>query len=386
MQKIKMGILGVGNMGGEHLKSLLNGSVPEIEATAVADINPARLKWARELAGENLPCFDSAEAMLEGARLDALLIAVPHYDHPRFAIEALRRGLHVMTEKPAGVFTRQVREMNEAAARSGRVFGIMYNQRTNHIYRKMRELVQGGGLGRLRRVNWVITNWFRSQAYYDSGAWRATWSGEGGGVLLNQCPHNLDLLQWICGMPEKVYASMRFGQWHDIEVEDDVSALLTFPGGVSGVFVTSTGDYPGSNRFELTLDRGKLVAEENKLTLWELDESIAAFNAHNDVPFNTPGLKELTPDTDGLSEQHVGILNNFAAAVLRGAPLLAPGGEGINGLTLSNAMHLSSWLGKEIALPLDEALYEAELMRRVAGSKRKEANSVFVDPSSSYNN
>jgi predicted dehydrogenase len=248
---------------------------------------------------------------------------------------------------------------------------MMFNQRTNHVYRKMRELVQSGEFGQIRRVNWIITNWYRPQAYYDSGAWRATWSGEGGGVLLNQCPHNLDLWQWICGMPKKISAKMSFGKWHDIEVEDDVTIVAEYENGATGTFITSTGDAPGRNRFEVTMDGGTIMVEDNVLTVTKLEVSEPEFSATNTLIFGCPAYTVYTPETDGESPQHVGVLNAFASAILHGTDLIADGTEGINGLMLSNAAHLSAWLGEEVTLPIDEDRFYEELMKRVASSRRK---------------
>ncbi len=387
MEQVRLGIIGIGNMGTAHANNSKHGKCPEIKLTAVADINPKRLEWAAEKLDPSVAKFSTAEEMLDSGLIDAAIVAVPHYDHPKYAMECFKRGLHVMVEKPAGVFTKQVREMNEAAKKSNVIFGMMFNQRTDHVYRKMRELVQSGSLGAIRRTNWVITGWYRPQAYYDSGAWRATWSGEGGGVLLNQCPHNLDLWQWICGMPTKVSTHMYFGKWHDIEVEDDVTTFVEYANGATGVFVTTTGDAPGTNRFEITLDKGKLIAEDGKLTLWELETPEPEFSKTNQVPFGQPKSTKIEVETDGQSPQHVGVLNAFAAAILRGEPLVAGGEEGINGLTLSNAMHLSAWLGKEISLPFDEDLFYNELMKRVQNSRRKEnINAVVADTSGTYGN
>lgn len=387
MEQVRLGIIGIGNMGTAHANNIKDGKCPEIKLTAVADINPKRLEWAAEKLDPSVAKFSTAEEMLDSGLIDAAIVAVPHYDHPKYAMECFKRGLHVMVEKPAGVFTKQVREMNEAAKKSNVIFGMMFNQRTDHVYRKMRELVQSGSLGAIRRTNWVITGWYRPQAYYDSGAWRATWSGEGGGVLLNQCPHNLDLWQWICGMPTKVSTHMYFGKWHDIEAEDDVTTFVEYANGATGVFVTTTGDAPGTNRFEITLDKGKLIAEDGKLTLWELETPEPEFSKTNKVPFGQPKSTKIEVETDGQSPQHVGVLNAFAAAILRGEPLVAGGEEGINGLTLSNAMHLSAWLGKEISLPFDEDLFYNELMKRVQNSRRKEnINAVVADTSGTYGN
>lgn len=386
MEKIRLGIIGIGNMGTAHINNILSGKCPEIEVAAVADIDPARLKWAEENLPKSVGIFDDAEAMLDSGLIDSALIAVPHYDHPRYAIDCMRRGIHVMVEKPAGVYTKQVREMNEFAKKSDVVFGMMFNQRTDHIYRKMHQLVHSGELGQIRRTSWIITNWYRPQAYYDSGAWRATWAGEGGGVLLNQCPHNLDLWQWICGMPVKVYAHMHFGKWHDIEVEDDVTAYVEYANGATGTFITSTGDTPGTNRFEILLDKGKLVSENGKLYMWKLEQSEPEFRRTCDRIFAQPKAEFFEVETDGKSEQHVGVLNAFAGAVLRGTPLIANGEEGINGLLISNAMHLSAWLKKEIEIPFDEDLFYRELMKRVKMSRRKqEVKNIVADTSGTYN-
>ena len=384
MDKVRIGIIGVGNMGSGHFTNIQEGKCPELKVTAVCDIDPARLEWAQSKA-DDIAAFSSAEEMLDSGLIDAAIIAVPHYQHPRYAMACFERNIHVMVEKPAGVYTKQVREMNEAAKKSNVKFGMMFNQRTDCIYRKMRELVQSGKYGEIRRTNWIITNWYRSQAYYDSGNWRATWSGEGGGVLLNQCPHNLDLWQWICGMPVKISAQMYFGKWHDIEVEDDVTAFVEYENGATGTFITSTGDIPGSNRFEITMDKARILAEGGKLYLTELEVPEPEFSRTNKIAFASPKTTTIEVETDGKSEQHVGVLNAFAAAILRGEPMTAGGEEGIYGLTLSNAMHLSAWLGKEVTLPLDEELFYEELMKRVRTSRKKEpVQTVYSDTSGTY--
>ena len=385
-EKIKLGIIGIGNMGSAHAKNIVGGECPDFELVAVADLKPERLKWAKENLGENISLFDNAIEMLDSGKINACIVSVPHYDHPKYAMECMRRGIHVMVEKPAGVYTKQVKEMNaEAKKHPEVVFGMMFNQRTNCIYRKMREIVKSGKYGNIRRTNWIITTWYRPQAYYDSGDWRATWSGEGGGVLLNQCPHQLDLWQWICGMPKKVQSKLHYGLWHDIEVEDDVTTYVEYENGATGVFITSTGDAHGVNRFEIQMDKGRLIAENEQLELIEYDMTEQEFSKTNTEPFATVGAKEVDVETDGKDPQHVGVLNAWGGAILRGEPLVAGGEEGINGLTLSNAMHLSSWLDKEITLPFDEELYYNELMKRVATSKRKtNVKEVVADTSGSY--
>ncbi len=378
MKKIRLGILGLGNMGASHAKKLFAGECEEVTLAAVCDEKQSRRDWA----AENIPgvhVFEDAEKMMDSGVIDSLIVAVPHYDHPKYAIMAMKKGLNVMTEKPAGVYTKQVLEMNKIADECGVVFAIMMNQRTNCIYRKMREIVKSGELGEIRRTNWLITNWYRSQTYYDSGDWRATWSGEGGGVLLNQCPHNLDLWQWICGMPSKVTAKMHFGKWHDIEVEDDVSVYVEYPNGATGSFITSTGDACGTNRFEIILDKGKLVAEGDKLYMWKTDVSEEEFLKTNVKPFGNRKFEYSEVETDGENPQHMGVFKAFAANILHGTPLVADGREGINGLTLSNAMHLSAFTNSEIEISsFDHYLFYNELMKRVATSRRKSVVATAV--------
>jgi len=374
MNAVRFGILGMGNMGSGHLKLFMENKIKDGELAAVCDLKKDRLEWAQAQA-PGVKTFGNAQEMMDSGLIDAIIIAVPHYLHPPMAIEGFKRKIHVLCEKPAGVYTKQVREMNAAAdeaEKDGVVFGIMFNQRTNSVFKKMREIVHGGALGQIKRNNWLITNWYRPQAYYDSGDWRATWSGEGGGVLLNQCPHNLDLWQWICGMPQKVTAFCHEGKWHNIEVEDDVTAYVEYADGSTGVFVTSTADMPGDNRFEVMGDNGKLVFEDDKLTLYKLQTAERVFNKENTVPFGQPAWDVQPVETDGSNPQHAGVTSAFVDKILGRGELVAPGQEGINGLTISNAMHLSSWLGKTVELPLDEDLFYAELQKRVKTSRRRQ--------------
>lgn len=345
MDKVRLGVVGLGNMGPSHCKAIhVLHQVPGMTLGAVCDISEERRKRAAEQF-EGVPIFEDVTEMYESGLIDAVLIAVPHFYHPSFAIEAFAHGLHVLIEKPAGVYTKQVLEMNAAAASSGKVFGIMYNQRTNPVYQKVRDLVQGGELGSIKRAVWVVTDWYRPQAYHDSGEWRSTWRGEGGGTLINQNPHNLDLFQWILGMPERIRAFCGYGKYYDIEVEDDVTAYMEFAQGGTGVYITSTGESPGTNRLEISADMGRIVVEHNEISFDRNRISEREFNKTNTRPFGRPEHWHCTiPVSNSGGERHVGILKNFTQAILRGEKLLAPGEEGIYGLTLSNAIHYSSWV------------------------------------------
>ena len=384
MEKVRLGLIGAGNIGSAHVQNILEGNCPEIEITAAADRRESRRQWAKEKLPD-AAIFTEGDELIASGKCDAILIAVPHYQHPTLAVAGFRHGLHVMCEKPAGVYTLQVREMIAEADRHPELtFGMMFNQRTNCVYRKLKEMIDGGTLGQIKRMSWLITDWYRTQYYYDSGAWRATWNGEGGGVLLNQCPHQLDLLQWLCGLPVSVLARCYEGKWHDIEVEDDVTAFLEFENGATGVFVTSTGDAPGTNRLEITGTLGKAVCEGDELTFWKNAEDERAWCVSCKEGFRAPDCEKMTVETDGHNPQHPAVLNAFAAHILRGEPLVADGREGIRGLMLSNAMHLSSWLGKPVTLPIDEELFHQMLTEKCRTSRHKEDRDVTMDTKGSY--
>ena len=370
MDIVRFGVIGLGNMGSSHIKYLSEGKINGAKLTAICDIDPDKLERGHQVAPD-AAAFADYSALLDSGLVDAVILAVPHYLHPPMAIEAFSKKVNVLTEKPAGVYTKAVYEMNEAAKASGMLFGIMYNQRTNPRFAKMREIVQSGELGKITRVTWIITDWYRTQGYYNSGGWRATWSGEGGGVLLNQCPHNLDLLQWITGMPCRITAKCHVGKWHDIEVEDDVTAYLEYPNGATGIFVTTTGECPGTNRFEVSGTLGKLTHENGVLTHVRLSQDMQEFSYDADTSFGTPEKTVETVEVEGVETAHPGITQNFTDALLHGTPLLAPGEEGVNGLNISNAMYLSSWLDRPIDLPVDPELYWTELEKRIASSKGK---------------
>lgn len=384
MQKIRLGIIGVGNMGTTHCKNIQEGKLVDFHLCAVADRRESRREWARQNLSAETIIFEEGKNLIASGTCDAVLIAVPHYQHPELSILALENHLHVMCEKPAGVYTKQVREMNEAAEKSDCIFGMMFNQRTNSIYRKMKEIVSGGDMGEIKRVTWIVTDWYRTQSYYDSGSWRATWDGEGGGVLLNQCPHNLDLLQWICGMPMRVRAFCHEGKWHDIEVEDDVTAYLEYENGATGVFITSTADAPGTNRFEIVMEMGKLLCENGKLTLYRLKQNEREFCRTAKGGFDQPEYEIIEITCDGKNEEHVGVMKAFGGAILRSEPLVADGREGIKGLMISNAMHLSSWLDCTVPLPVDEEVFLKELNYRRERSREKESYDITFDTEGSY--
>ncbi len=371
MEKVRFGIVGCGNMGSGHAKNFFEGKITNGVISAVCDLNPAKFKYFEEKFGDSIKYFTDAEEMFKSGECDAVMICTPHYIHPDLAILALDNNLNCIVEKPAGVYTLQVKKMLERAEKSDKILGIMFNQRTNPAFKKMREMVQNGSIGEVKRTNWIITDWYRTQQYYDSGDWRATWKGEGGGVLYNQAPHQLDLFQWIVGMmPSKVHAFCHYGKWHDIEVEDDVTCYVEYPNGATGVFITTTADAPGTNRFEITGTKGTLIFEGDKLYYTELEIDEREHCRTCEKGFDKPkALPKVEVELVGENSQHSGICNNIANAILGLEPVYAPAKDGINGVELANAMHLSSWLGEAVTLPINGELFYEELKKRIAISK-----------------
>lgn len=342
MSNIRLGVVGFGNMGTIHCMKVTKGEVPGMELTAICDFSEERCRVARENY-PNVKVFNTATELYKSGLCDVVIVATPHYDHPKLVQEAFAYGLNVITEKPAGVYTKQVLEMNQGAEQSGKLFGIMYNQRTNPVYQKVRELVQNGTLGNIKRISWVITDWYRPQAYHDSGGWRSTWKTEGGGALINQNPHQLDLWQWMFGMPDRIRSFVSFGKYYDIEVEDDVTAYFEYDNGVTGTYITSTGECPGTNRLEIACDMGRVIVEKNQIIFDRNVVSEREFNKNFKGVFGTPECWKCEIPVSGRGEQHVGILKDFVKVMNQGGELLAPGYEGIKGLTISNAIHYSAW-------------------------------------------
>jgi predicted dehydrogenase len=350
-------------MGAAHISNSLP-KIPRVELTAVADSDPARLQRYSEVAQ-----FTDPVEMIQSGKVNAVLIATPHYAHTTIGVHALEAGLHVLVEKPISVHKADCEKL--IAAHRGQVFAAMFNQRTDGVYKALRSLVQSGELGSIKRATWHITNWFRTETYYRSGGWRATWAGEGGGVLLNQAPHNLDLFQWIVGMPKRVHAFCGFGRWHDIEVEDDVTAYLEFENGATGTFVTSTGEFPGTNRLEISGDRGRLVMENGKITFERTESPVGEFCRNSTEAFASIPTWQCEVPAAKSGNQHTEIIRNFVGAILDGEELIAPATEGIHSVELANAMILSSLTSRTVELPMDSREYEAQLSKLVANSRQK---------------
>ncbi len=379
---VRLGIIGVGAMGTAHAKYVMDGAVPRCELTAVCDMNGRRLDTY-----PNPKHYIESMEMIRSGEIDAVLIATPHYYHTTMGIDALSNGLHVLVEKPISVHKADCERLIAAHKNENQVFAAMFNQRTTPVFRKLKQLIEAGELGDIIRVNWIITDWFRTEAYYASSDWRATWKGEGGGVLLNQCPHQLDLMQWLFGMPKKVRAFCEFGSRHDIEVEDQVTAYMEFPGGVSGVFIASTGEAPGTNRLEIACERGKVVLENGKLTWTRTEQMVSEFSKTSPLGFALPDFWNVDIPVSSSGPQHLGITQNFVDAILDGTPLIAPAEEGINSVELANAMIYSSLTESTVEMPMDSAAYESKLNELIASSThvKKVVEKQKEDLASSWN-
>ena len=366
MDKVRIGIIGMGNMGRFHANDLLDGKVPRGELAAVGSTSPHKLEEYKE---KGVQIFGSGEEMIASGAIDALLIATPHYQHTRLGVAALEAGLHIMVEKPISAHKADAeRLIAAAAARPDQVFGAMFQLRVEPRYQKIRELVQGGELGDLVRVLWIMTDWFRSEAYFQSGGWRATWKGEGGGVLLNQCLHQLDAMQWITGMPSQVRSHVGIGKWHDIEVEDDVTCYMKFANGASGAFITSSGETPGSNRFEIAGTKGRLILENDTLTLTRNEVPSDEWCKTSKIGFQKPETTVEEIPIPGADAAHATLMTNFVNAILDGEALIAPGVEGLGSVELANVMVYSGLLNESVDLPMDGEAWEAKLNELIAKS------------------
>lgn len=359
MDKVRFGLIGCGNIAKLHLGYL--DKLDNVTLTAVAEPVAAAQATVQEQFGEryDFKFFDDPIEMMASGLIDAILIATPHYFHPDLAIAGFEHGLHVLCEKPAAVTAADAQRMNEAHAKHPElVFAMMFNQRTKPLWRKVKELVAGGELGRIQRVTWIITNWYRTQAYYDSGSWRGTWAGEGGGVLLNQCPHNLDLIQWIAGLPQRVTAIAGIGKYHRIEVEDEITAMLEYENGAVGTFVTTTGEAPGANRLEIVGDKATLLTHGGStIEVTRTEVPVSEHLKTSAEGFGAPGNTREVLEVEGGEQEHKAITRNFVNTILGKEKLVAPGEDGIRSLELGNAMLMSGLTHKPVDLPMDRQAY-----------------------------
>ncbi len=357
----------MGNMGKHHADYLLNKKVARAELSAVGSTSPQKLAAYKE---KGVEVFGDGEAMIRSGKIDALLIATPHYQHTSLGIAALEAGLHVMVEKPISAHKADAERLIAVRQKHPKlIFGAMFQLRTENRYMKIKKLITDGQLGEIVRFSWIVTDWFRTEAYYASGGWRATWRGEGGGVLINQCLHQLDMLQWLLGMPSSVRSFVQLGRFHNIEVEDQITAYLEFPNKATGVFIASTGEAPGTNRLEIAGTMGKLVLENDKLTFIRNEVSMFEQLKTAKLGFQKPETWNVDVPITTAPAQHATLMQNFVDAILDGAPLISPGEEGIHSIELANVMLYSGLINQTVQMPMDSAAYECKLKQLIAESK-----------------
>ncbi|MCY2955234.1 MAG: Gfo/Idh/MocA family oxidoreductase [Planctomycetota bacterium] len=386
MGKVRIGVIGLGNMGAFHVSYMnkIDGAV----LGAVCDVDRGRVE--RAIAGGGVAGFGTYPELIGSGAVDAVVVATPHYQHCEIARLAFERGMHALVEKPLAVTIGEARRTVEAAGKTNLKFGMMFQMRTFPMFRKVRELIVEGELGEISRVTWLITDWFRTWTYYGSGGWRATWAGEGGGVLLNQCPHNLDLLHWITGMmPNRITAIASIGKTHPIEVEDEVSAILEYPNGAVGQFVTTTGEAPGTNRLEIAGDRGKIVLEKGKIVFTRTRKGVREIREKSPEAFaNVEAWDIEVPYKADGAESHTIITQNFVNAILKGEELIAPAADGAKGLEIGNAMLMAGVTREAVNLPLDGEAYDRllkDLTAKYGGKKTVAARADAVtDISASF--
>ena len=384
MDTVRFGVIGCGSMAGHHMGYI--DSIDRAKLTAICDNDEKALKAASEKHPDAKTFADGFEVIKSG-EVDAILICTPHYSHPPLSMAAFEAGVHVLTEKPVAVTAKAAQEVNEAHAKYPNVkYGAMFQQRTAPHWQCVKRIIDSGSLGKLIRTNWTITTWFRTQTYYNSGGWRATWKGEGGGVLINQCPHNLDLFQWFVGMPSKVTAKVGLGKYHNIEVEDEVMALLEYDNGAIGHFVTSTAEAPGVNRLEIVGENGTLIFDDGKIILKQLPVNSIEYLKTSPERFKAPSPDVHEIKAGGSGGEHKLITENFVKSILDGDALIATGEEGIHGLELGNAMLMSGITNQTVNVPTDREAFDKLLIELGEKStfKKETVNAGKADMGSSF--
>lgn len=378
---IQLAVIGVGAMGSQHCKDIL--TLPGVQLSAVCDLMPERME---AYSSSTTKTFTDYRELLHTMDLDGVLISTPHYQHTPIALDCFQKGINVLTEKPIAAqmsdgFAMEKGYKEAIKHHPNLIFAIMFQQRTYGYWKKIKQMINEGELGRIIRATWIITNWFRNQCYFDNGEWRATWKGEGGGVLINQCPHNLDLFQWFFGMPKKVTGLAGLGKYHEIEVEDEVTAIFEYQNGMIGHFITSTGESPGTNRLEIVGEKGKLVFENNVLRFWKNKVSMLDQIRTSTDPYALTEFVEMEVPYEhhGLPGHKI-IIENFVNAICGKEEIIVQGVEGLNQLHLSNSILLSSLLNKKIDLPMNSEIFKSRLEEKIRNSKVKKNSGKYLIP------
>ena len=371
MRAIRFAVVGTGNIGQQHINLLRSGDIKNAELVATVSRSGAAV-------AASVPHFSSLESLLKAHCCDAVLIATPTMDHVTAAQLAAERGLHVLLEKPLAMSVGQSQSLIDNMP-SDIQFAVMLNQRFHPAYAAIKRLLNDGRIGAIQRYTWTMTAWYRPDVYYKVSRWRGTWPGEGGGLLINQCIHNLDIMQWLFGLPDRLSAKVAFGRYHDIDVEDEVTAILEHDSGSVGLLQASSGEAPGFNRLEIIGDEGVITWDDKELTLLKADQSVSEHCATTREMFGMPSFTRETILLEEGVNQHAQVVQNFVDALTQGSRLLTPASEGLGSLQLANGMLLSQWDDSAIALPIDSHRYEQLLSERIASSSLREAQNIEVE-------
>ena len=365
-KKIKYGVVGIGGMGASHASKLFKSEINDAVLTAVCDADVSH-----KYKFENIPFYLNIKNFLKQDIIDAVIIATPHKSHVEIAKLALQNNINVIVEKPLAITSKKCREFIKFSENYESKFTVMLNQRTNPVYLKIKDLIQTGSLGSIHRYQWTITDWFRTNYYYKTSKWRAKWESEGGGVLINQSIHQLDLCQWLFGMPDSVYTDLGLGRFHTIEVEDEVTSIFKYSNGLKGVFITTTGEAPGVNRLEIASEKGLITIQDNEI-VWDKVDSSTDFINNSKTLFDMPKKERINFNFKSNLDQHIEhqrLIQNFTNFLLGKEKLLVNGKDGLNSVELINAMVLSGLDEEKICLPLNENRYEKKLEKMISKSK-----------------
>lgn len=373
-KKVRMAIIGIGNMGRTYACNIADGFVEGMELTAVCCRNEEGRRWAKERLGEGLVLVDSTDKLFELEDVfDAVLIVTPHKIHPELTIKAFEKGYHVFCDKPAGITARDARRMIESGKRAGKAYAMMFHNRTMPVYEKIKEMLTLGEVGELLRIDYVNTKPYRTKCYHTSSPWRSSFEHEGGGLLINQGQHYLDLWQWLFGMPKRLTATIDYGKYNDFTVDDNCTIYMEFAGGVRGRFFSSTGEPAGEERIEVVGTKAKLVCLDGTLTVSRYERSTKEWYETNTEPFGKLKIEKEVITYEPCKAPYVVMLQNFSDHLRKGVALIADGYDGYRTLQLSNAAYTSSWLEKEIELPVEETVFAQLLNEAVKKEQEKKS-------------
>lgn len=372
---VRTALIGAGTMGKNYLRRVMKGNAPTMTITAVVARRAETQQEVREICGDTVSIFANEDELYAHSDLfDAVLIVTPHKLHPAMGMNALRHGKHLLLDKPVAESVAACRELLETAGNSGLVFSVVFHQRTYPKYQRIRSMIQNGEIGTVNRILLENSRYFRTPYYHHSGSWRSSWKGEGGGALINQGQHILDIWQWLFGMPEELYAEIGFGKYNDFRVDDEALLTMRYPGGKTGVFILTTGEGSYTEKLEIAGSKGTILLEEEHLTVTTFDQDLQEYRKNASVNSRENLRSDVREETFETNEScQEAILENFARAIEYGEPLLVDGQDAVNALELTNAAYLSAWKHMPVKLPVDAEEYRKQLDAHIAEETDKNA-------------